>query len=100
VWTSDPPLGPPNLPPANTTTPARTRDVASGISQTATTPIFRYYAKDSATGLPTELLATPLSAVDLRRAVLIDVSFTSEGKRDDVSTDYSNQILTRSATCV
>ena len=100
VWTSDPPLGPPNLPPANTTTPARTRDVARGISQTATTPIFRYYAKDETSGLPTVLLATPLSAADLRRAVLIDVSFTSEGKRDDVSTDYSNQILTRSATCV
>ncbi len=100
VWTSNPPLGPPNLPPANTTTPARTRDVASAVSQTATTPIFRYYAKDATSGLPTVLLATPLSPADLRRAVLIDVSFTSAGKRDNVSTDFSNQILTRSATCV
>ena len=46
------------------------------------------------------LLPTPLSAIDLRRAVLIDVTFTAQGKRNDVSTDYTNQILTRSTTCV
>lgn len=100
VWTSDPPLGPPNLPPANTTTPALTREIATGVSTTATTPVFRFYAKDGTSGLPTVALATPLSATDLRRAVLIDVTFTADGKRDDISTDYSNQILTRSATCV
>jgi hypothetical protein len=100
VWTSSPPAGPPNLPPANTTTPSRTRELVAGVRKTAATPIFRYYAKDATTGLPTTLLATPLSAADLRRAVLIDVTFTAQGARADVSTDYTNQILTRSSTCV
>jgi hypothetical protein len=100
VWTSSPPLGPPNLPPANTTTPQRSREIATGITQTGTTPIFRYYAKNPATGLPTVLLATPLAPADLGSAVLIDVTFTAQGKRAGVSTDYSNQILTRSTTCV
>jgi prepilin-type N-terminal cleavage/methylation domain-containing protein len=100
VWTSSPPSGPPNLPPATTTAPSRTRMIVQGVHPVGTTPIFRFYAKDGVTGQPTVLLATPLSATDLRRAALIDVGFTTQGKRSDVSTVYTNQILTRSATCI
>lgn len=100
VWTSNPPLGPPNLPPASSTAPARTREIAEGVRMTQATPIFQFYAEDGTTGEPTLLLSTPLSAIDLRRAVLIEVTFTAQGNRGDVSTAYSNQILTRSTTCV
>jgi hypothetical protein len=100
VWTSSPPLPAPNLPPATTTPAARTRQIVAGVHATGMTPIFRFYAKDGVTGLPTVALATPLSSSDLRRAVLIDVSFTAQGKRADISTIYTNQVLNRSSTCV
>jgi hypothetical protein len=74
--------------------------IVQGVHPVGTTPIFRFYAKDGVTGQPTVLLATPLSATDLRRAALIVVGFTTQGKRSDVSTVYTNQILTRSATCI
>jgi prepilin-type N-terminal cleavage/methylation domain-containing protein len=100
IWTSSPPLGPPNLPPASTTTPALASMLVSGVRQVGTTPVFRYYADDPVTQRPTVLLSTPLAAPDLRRAVLIDVSFTVQGKAADVSTEYDNQILTHSSPCV
>jgi prepilin-type N-terminal cleavage/methylation domain-containing protein len=100
VWTSSPPLGPPNLPPPTTTTPELSSMLVSGVRQVGTTPVLRYYADDPVTERPTVLLSTPLSPQDLRRAVLIDVSFTVQGKAADVSTEYSNQILTHSSTCV
>jgi prepilin-type N-terminal cleavage/methylation domain-containing protein len=100
VWVSSPPAAPPSVPPANTTTPTSTRLVVTGIRRTGSTPIFRYYATNPASSEPTVLLATPLSVADLSRVALIDVSFTAQGKRADVGTDYSNQILNRSATCV
>jgi len=100
VWTHSPPLGPPNLPPASTTTPSRNRLLVSGLGQVGTTPVLRYYAYEGDPARPTQLLATPLSAADLRRAVLIDVTFTAQGRRGDVRTQYSNQVLTRSETCV
>ena len=100
VWTSNPPRPSPNLPPATTTTPTRTREIVGGVRTTGTTPIFRFYANDGTTGLPTVLLPTPLASSDLPRAVLVDVTFTAQGKRRDISTDYTNQILNRSSTCV
>jgi prepilin-type N-terminal cleavage/methylation domain-containing protein len=100
VWTSSPPLGPPNLPPANTTTPASASMLVSGVRQVGTRPVFRYYADDPVTQRPTVLLSTPLSPPDLGRAVLIDVSFMVQGKAADVSTEYGNQIITHSSTCV
>ncbi|MEY2514505.1 MAG: hypothetical protein QOJ89_1863 [bacterium] len=100
VWTSNPPLGPPNLPPASSTTPVSNREIVAGVHKTGSTPVFRYYARDGAGGEPTVLLPTPLSAVDLRRAELVEVTFTAQGKRGDVSTAYTNRILTRSTTCV
>ena len=100
VWTSNPPVGPPNLPPASSTTPTSSKEIVTGVRQTQTTPVFRYYARDGAGGEPTVLLATPLSAVDLRRAELVEVTFTAQGKGSDVSTAYTNQILTRSTSCV
>jgi prepilin-type N-terminal cleavage/methylation domain-containing protein len=100
VWTASPPVAPPSLPPASTTTPTSTRMVVADIRRIGTTPIFRYYANQGTPARPTLLLATPLSAIDLSRAVLIDVSFAAQGKRADVSTDYRNQILNNSATCV
>jgi hypothetical protein len=100
VWTSNPPLGPPNLPPASSTTPASDREIVSGVRKTGSTPVFRYYARNGAGGEPTVLLPTPLSAVDLRRAELVEVTFSAQGNRSDVSTDYTNRILTRSTSCV
>jgi prepilin-type N-terminal cleavage/methylation domain-containing protein len=100
VWVSSPPAAPPTVPPANTTTPTSTRLVVTGVRQTQSTPIFRYYATDVVSAEPTVLLSTPLSVADLSRVALIDVSFTAQGMRSDVGTDYSNQILNRSATCV
>jgi prepilin-type N-terminal cleavage/methylation domain-containing protein len=100
VWVSSPPAAPPTVPPANTTTPTSTRLVVTGVRQTQSTPIFRYYATDVVSAEPTVLLSTPLSVADLSRVALIDVSFTAQGMRSDVGTDYSNQILNRCATCV
>ena len=100
MWTSNPPVSPPDLPPAVATTPTRSRQLVSGVGTIGTTPVLRYYAYAGNPALPTQQLVTPLSADDLRRAVLIDVSFTAKGRRADVATQYANQILTRSATCV
>ena len=100
MWTSNPPQAAPNVPPAATTTPTISRQLVAGVGQLGTTPVFRYYANEGDPARPTQLLATPLSAGDLRRAVLVDVTFTARGRRGDVATQYGNQILTRSATCV
>jgi prepilin-type N-terminal cleavage/methylation domain-containing protein len=100
VWSGSPPVAPPSLPPASTTAPTTTRMIVSGIRQIGSTPIFRYYANQGTPAQPTLLLATPLSAADLPRAVLIDVSFAAQGKRASVSTDYRNQIINASPTCV
>lgn len=100
LWRASPPVSPPDLPPAVDTTPTRSRQLVGGVGQIATTPVFRYYAYEGNPQRPTLQLTTPLSQADLRRAVMIDVGFTATGRRGDVSTQYSNQILTRSATCV
>ena len=100
VWTASPPQAPPSLPPANSTTPTSTRMIVEGVKPTATTPIFRYYAANADTGEADVLLTTPLSVTDLRRAVMIDVTFTAQGKRAAVGTQLNNQILVRSDTCV
>jgi hypothetical protein len=100
MWTSSPPVSPPDVPPAVDTAPTRTKLLVSGVGQIGTTPVFRYYAYEGNPQRPTRLLATPLSAGDLRAAVMIDVSFAARGRRGDVATQYANQILTRSATCV
>ena len=100
VWTSSPPQAPPNLPPANTTPPTRTRVLLTGAAPTATTPIFRYYAYEGTPARPTLRLTTPLSAVDLARVARIDVGFTAKGKISSTGTDFTNQIFNRSTTCV
>ena len=100
VWRSSPPAAPPNLPPASTTAPTTNRVVATGIAQTQTTPIFRYYANDATTARPTLVLSAPLSTTDLARVAMIDVAFTAKGKRAGVGTAFQNQILNRSPTCV
>jgi prepilin-type N-terminal cleavage/methylation domain-containing protein len=100
VWVSTPPAAPPAVPPANTTTPALSRLVVTGVRQTQTTPIFRYYATNPATSLPNLQLSAPLSTADLSRVAVVDVTFTAQGKRADVGTPFHNQILNRSSTCV
>jgi len=100
VWTSSPPVAPPSLPPASSTIPTRTRMVIQRVAPIGTTPIFRYYANQGTPARPTLLLATPLSAIDRSRAALIDVGFVARGKRSDVGTQFTNQILNRSPTCI
>jgi prepilin-type N-terminal cleavage/methylation domain-containing protein len=100
VWTGSPPVAPPSLPPASTTPPTSTRMVVTGIRRIGSTPVFRYYANEGTPVRPTLLLPTPLSANDLSQAVLIDVGFSAQGKRADIHTDYRNQIINRSPTCV
>ena len=100
VWVSSPPAAPPALPPANTTTPTASRLVVTGVRQTQSIPVFRYYATDPGTSHPSVLLTAPLSAADLSRVALIDVSFTAQGKRADVGTPFHEQVYNRSATCV
>jgi prepilin-type N-terminal cleavage/methylation domain-containing protein len=100
VWEATPPTAPPVVPPANTTTPKSRRLVVTGIKPIASTAVFRYYANEGTPAHPTLRLATPLSAADLARVAMIDVSFVAQGKRADVSTTYSNQIFNRNATCI
>jgi len=100
VWTSSPPQAPPAVPPASTTPATSSRIVVQGVRQTGTTPIFRYYANEGTPARPTELLSTPLSATDLPRVALIGVAFTAQGKRADVGTALSSEILNRSPTCI
>jgi hypothetical protein len=100
IWTSSPPQAPPNVPPANTTTPTSTRVLLTGARPTGTTPVFRYYAYQGTPSRPTLLLGTPLSAIDLARVARIDVAFTAKGDRVSAGTAFSNQIFNRSTTCV
>jgi prepilin-type N-terminal cleavage/methylation domain-containing protein len=100
IWTGSPPLAPPELPPASTTTPATTRTVVSGVRPIGSTPIFRYFAYTGTPARPTLALPTPLSAGDLSRVALIDVGFVAQGKRADVVTEYRNEILNRSQICL
>lgn len=99
VWTSTPPAAPPTLPPASTTPPTSKRLVVTGVRTAASTPVFRYYAMQGSPAHPTLLLSTPLSAADRARVAMIDVTFVAQGKRSDVVTTYSNQILNRTPTC-
>jgi hypothetical protein len=100
IWTSSPPVAPPNLPPANTTTPTSTRVLLTGIAPTGGTPVFRYYAFTGTPARPTLLLSTPLSSIDLARVAVVDVGFTARGQRTGRSAVFSNQIFNRSTTCV
>jgi hypothetical protein len=100
IWTSSPPVAPPNLPPANTTAPTSTRVLLTGLTPTASTPVFRYYAYQGTPSRPTLLLSTPLSAIDVARVAVIDVGFTAKGTRPGVGTAFSNQVFNRSTTCV
>ncbi len=100
VWTSSPPQAPPNLPPASTTPPTSTRVLATGVTPTATTPIFRYLAYQGTPARPTLVLSTPLSAIDLSRVAMIEVGFTAQGERRGTGASFTNQILNRSTTCV
>lgn len=100
IWTSSPPVAPPNLPPASSTTPTRARTIVEGVTPIATTPVFRYYANQGTPSRPTLALATPLSAIDRSRVALIDVGFVARGRRSNVGTAYTNQILNRSPTCI
>jgi len=100
LWSPTPPIAPPNVPPPSTTTPTRSRMVITGVTPIQTTPIFRYYATQGTPAAPTLLLSTPLSAANLSRVALIDVGFVARGKRSDVGTEFSNQILNRSPTCI
>ena len=100
VWTSNPPVAPPNLPPANTTTPTRTRTIVEGVAPIATAPIFRYYAREGTPARPTLVLPTPLSVIDRSRVALIEVGFAARGKRSEVGTEFTNEILNRSTTCI
>ena len=99
VWVSTPPAAPPAVPPANTATPTTTRLVVTQVTQTGSTPVFRYYAND-ASARPTVQLGTPLSTADLARVAVIDVSFTARGKRSEVGTTFNDQVFNRSSTCV
>jgi prepilin-type N-terminal cleavage/methylation domain-containing protein len=58
-------------------TPTRGRRLSDQVvPENASTPIFRYYAYDSATPpRPTVVLPTPLSTVDRARTVRIEISF-------------------------
>lgn len=100
VWTASPPQAPPNVPPAASTPETRSRIVVQGIKQTGTTPYFRYYANEGTPATPTLRLSTPLSTLDLSRVARIEVAFTAQGQRADVGTDFNNEILNRSATCI
>jgi prepilin-type N-terminal cleavage/methylation domain-containing protein len=100
VWTASPPEAPPSVPPATTTPATTSRIVVQGVKQTQTTPYFRYYANQGAPAEPTLQLSTPLSTLDRSRVARIEVAFTAQGKRADVGTDLSNEILNRSATCI
>jgi prepilin-type N-terminal cleavage/methylation domain-containing protein len=100
VWTNSPPQAPPSVPPATTTAPTSTRVVAQAVKPTGSAPYFRYYANEGTPAAPTRLLTTPLSTLDLARVARIEVAFTAYGKRADVGTDLSNEILNRSSTCI
>lgn len=100
VWTGNPPVAPPNLPPADTTVPTRARTIVSSIVPIGSTPVFRYYANQGTPAQPTLLLTTPLSTIDLSRVALIAVGFAAQGKRPGISAAYTDQILNRSQTCI
>jgi hypothetical protein len=100
---------PPAAPPANTAEPTLSRIVATGVATftptgVATdprTPIFRYYGAPDVPPLPPSQLAAPVSAAaDRDRVALVKVSFAAVGNNSSVSTEFQNDSLIRSPTCL
>lgn len=56
-------------------TPTSTYQLLDNVSQIGSTPVFRYYAYNNGVLDESSPLATPLSADDADRTVLVDVSF-------------------------
>jgi prepilin-type N-terminal cleavage/methylation domain-containing protein len=99
AWTGIAP--PPTAPPANTTTPTRARVVATGVAPAGATAVFRYYALAGAPALPTGKLTAPITdAADRDSVVLVRVTFAALGRKPGVSTEFGNDSMTRSPTCL
>ena len=82
------------------TTPNSTSTVLTGISQSGSTPLFRYYKYEGST-LPETELATPLSEANakLTAAVKLAMTVASETKETSITTgksiELSNTVLLR-----
>lgn len=64
-------------------TPTSTRTLLESITQTGTTPIFRFYAWGTGTPtLPDALLTAPLVSADLNKPVKVAIAFTVLPARD------------------
>jgi len=99
TWTGTAP--PPTAPPANTTTPTTSLQLVAGVAPTGGEPVFRYYALDGTPALPTLQLATPITvAANRDSVVLVKVSFRATGRTRSVATEFHNDSLTRSPTCL
>jgi Tfp pilus assembly protein PilW len=81
--------------------PTTTRTLLTNAGQTDTTPVFSYYALDTAGGRGANLaLAVPLSTADLSRVARIAVAFTARPEQatiDQNSTSLQDDIYVRSA---
>jgi len=79
--------------------PTRTRTLARNVVPASGTPVFRYYAFNTATpARPELLLTTPLSATDRLRAVRIAVRFAVRPEGDGVvDVDFQSEIFVRTA---
>jgi len=96
-WTGTAP--PPAAPPANTTTPTRTRTIAGGVAPAGTTPIFRYYVPTGTPPLPTLQRVPPITGADRDKVVLVKINFAAAGKSPSLRIEFQNDSLTRSPTC-
>lgn len=82
--------------------PTRTRVLLTNVVPSGTTPIFSYWALDSAgTGANTALTSLPLSTTDLPRAVRVAINFTTrptgKASNDVRATSFSDDVYARSA---
>jgi prepilin-type N-terminal cleavage/methylation domain-containing protein len=81
--------------------PTRTNILATRISQSGTTPVFRYYAfANSSPPTPDLALTTPLTFVDLARVVKVDVAYKADSERAanaNVGANYEDSVFVRGA---
>jgi prepilin-type N-terminal cleavage/methylation domain-containing protein len=92
---------PPVRPPATTATPTATKIVAEGVGPAtgaSPPPVFAYYAFQGVPRLATLKVTPPMTTAQLDSVALVKIDFVSQGKQQNIGTEFQNDSLTRSPT--
>jgi hypothetical protein len=77
--------------PALTTTPKSTKTIVTGVSQTGSTPLFRYYKYEGGKLSTTELV-TPLSKEGAKTTAQVAIAFTVAPETTSIKSNVSRSI--------